>query len=64
MVVMKVDVVGEELVEVGPDPVLLRVVAAHRQGLIACGLGRPDVCDEFVFSESYSGGSKRSSQMN
>jgi hypothetical protein len=35
---MAVDVVGEELVEGGPDPVLLRVVAAHRQGLIARGL--------------------------
>jgi hypothetical protein len=40
-VVMAVDVEGEELVEGGPYPVLLRVVAAHRQDLIARGLGRP-----------------------
>jgi len=57
---MRVDAVGDELVEGGQ--VLLRVLAAHRQGLIARGLGRPDVCGEFVFSESYSGGSKLSSE--
>jgi len=40
MVVMAVDVVGEELVEGGPCPVILRVVTPHRQGLISRGLGR------------------------